>query len=110
MLNNNLPCYRPIDVSVGGLLVSVLVGPKVRGFKPGRGRWIFKGVKIRSTTFFERKVKPPVPCLSFYGTLRNSVEYERDTSSAKIHGHFSPNFFFFATRCLCWLLPENSGS
>jgi hypothetical protein len=38
---------RPIFVSVGvntvalgGLMVSVLAtGPKVRGFKPGRGRW-----------------------------------------------------------------------
>jgi hypothetical protein len=33
-------------VALGGLVVSVLVtGPKVRGFDPGRGRWIFKGDK-----------------------------------------------------------------
>jgi hypothetical protein len=33
-------------VALGGLVVSVLAtGPKVRGFKPGRGRWIFKGDK-----------------------------------------------------------------
>jgi hypothetical protein len=31
-------------VALGGLVVIVLsTGPKVRGFKPGRGRWIFKG-------------------------------------------------------------------
>jgi hypothetical protein len=37
-------------VALGGLVVSVLAaGFKVRGFKPGRGRWIFKGDKIRST-------------------------------------------------------------
>jgi hypothetical protein len=35
-------CY----VSLGGLAVIVLAtGPKVRGFKLGRGRWIFKGDK-----------------------------------------------------------------
>jgi hypothetical protein len=33
-------------VAFGGLVVSVLAtGPKVRGFSPGRGRWIFKGDK-----------------------------------------------------------------
>jgi hypothetical protein len=31
-------------VDLGGLVVSVLAtGPKVRGFDPDRGRWIFKG-------------------------------------------------------------------
>jgi len=31
-------------VVVGGLVVGVLaMGPNIRGFKPGRGRWIFKG-------------------------------------------------------------------
>jgi hypothetical protein len=35
----NLTC-----VTLGGLVVSVLAtGPKVRGFDPDRGRWIFKG-------------------------------------------------------------------
>jgi hypothetical protein len=32
------------NVALGGLVVSVLAtGPKVRGFDPDRGRWIFKG-------------------------------------------------------------------
>jgi hypothetical protein len=32
------------SVVLGGLVVSMLAtGPKVRGFDPGRGRWIFKG-------------------------------------------------------------------
>jgi hypothetical protein len=31
---------------IGGLVVSVLAtGPKVRGFKPGRGRWILRVIK-----------------------------------------------------------------
>jgi hypothetical protein len=34
------------DVALGGLVVSVLAtGPKVRGFDPDLGRWIFKGDK-----------------------------------------------------------------
>ena len=33
-------------VALGGIVVSVLTtGPKVRGFDPDRGRWIFKGDK-----------------------------------------------------------------
>jgi hypothetical protein len=28
---------------------------------------------------------------------------------SKIHGHFSPSFLWFATRCLCWYLPQSSG-
>jgi hypothetical protein len=37
---------KEVNVALGGLVVSVLAtGPKVRGFNPGRGRWIFKGDK-----------------------------------------------------------------
>jgi hypothetical protein len=37
--------YRSVAV-LGGLVVIVFaIRPKVRGFKPGRGRWIFKGDK-----------------------------------------------------------------
>jgi hypothetical protein len=35
-----------VRVDLCGLVVSVLAtGPKVRGFDPDRGRWIFKGDK-----------------------------------------------------------------
>jgi hypothetical protein len=35
-----------IIVVLGSIVVSVLaIGPKVRGFKPGRGRLLFKGDK-----------------------------------------------------------------
>jgi hypothetical protein len=53
-----IPCA---DVACGGLVVSVLAtGPKVRGFKPGRGRWILRVIKsaIRSTPSFGGEVKP----------------------------------------------------
>jgi hypothetical protein len=40
-------------VDLGRLVVSVLAtGPKVRGFDPDRGRWIFKDDKNPSTTSF----------------------------------------------------------
>ena len=34
------------------------IGSEVRGFKPGRGRWIFQSVKILSITSIGREVKP----------------------------------------------------
>jgi hypothetical protein len=48
-----------LSVALGGVMVCVLgTEPKIRGFKPGRGRRIFKGNKIRSTTSFGGEVKP----------------------------------------------------
>jgi hypothetical protein len=38
--------YMMKVVALRGLVVSVLAtGPKVRGFKPGRGRWILRVIK-----------------------------------------------------------------
>jgi hypothetical protein len=37
---------KTVQVTLGGLVVSVFaIGTKVRGLKPGRGRWIFNGDK-----------------------------------------------------------------
>jgi hypothetical protein len=44
------------------VVIVFAIGPKVRGLKLGRGRRIFKGDKISSTTFFGGKVKPSAPC------------------------------------------------
>jgi hypothetical protein len=61
-------CYRPATLYVYAtkvlvMIVSVLaIGPKVCGFKPGQGRNIFKGDKIRSTSSFGGALKPSVPC------------------------------------------------
>jgi hypothetical protein len=50
----------------GGLVVSMLAsGTRVHGFKPGRSRRIFSGVKILSIPSFGREVKPWVPCRRF---------------------------------------------
>jgi hypothetical protein len=48
-------------------VVSMLAtGPKVRGFDPGRGRWIFlRVIKLRSTASFGGEVKSSVPCRRF---------------------------------------------
>ena len=49
---------------------------KVRGFKPGRSRRIFKGEKILSTPSFGGAVKPSVPFRRFAACKRslNGVE------------------------------------
>ena len=50
----------------GGLVVSMLAsGTQVRGFRPGRSRWIFTGVKILSMPSSGGEVKESVPCPSF---------------------------------------------
>jgi hypothetical protein len=50
-------------VTLAGRVVIVLTtGPKIRGFKPGRWWWIFKGDKNRSTISFGGQVKPSVLC------------------------------------------------
>jgi hypothetical protein len=49
-------------VGLGGLVVSVLAtGPKVRGFDPDRGRWIFKGDKNPEHHFLRRGSKAAGP-------------------------------------------------
>jgi hypothetical protein len=50
----------------GGLVVHMLAsGTRVCGFKPGRSRRIFSGVKILSMPSFRREVKPSAPCCRF---------------------------------------------
>ena len=39
----------------------LVFGTQVRGFKPGRSRWIFQGEKILNTPSFGGEVKPSVP-------------------------------------------------
>jgi hypothetical protein len=52
------------NVAIGGLEVIVLATtPKVRGFKSGRGQWIFKGDKIPLHDFLRREAKPSASCL-----------------------------------------------
>jgi hypothetical protein len=48
-------------VALGGLVSVLVIGPRVRGFKPGRGRWILKGNKNPQHGSVGREVKPLVP-------------------------------------------------
>jgi hypothetical protein len=78
-------------VAFGGLVVSVLAtGPKVRGFKPGRVRWIFKGDKIRGTTSFGGEVKSSVPCRRFTACKRTLRAWKRCFVSKIKRSCFSP--------------------
>jgi hypothetical protein len=55
--------YNGNYVALGDLLVIELAtAPKVRGFKPGRGQWILKAIKIRGMTLFGGELKLVVPC------------------------------------------------
>jgi hypothetical protein len=86
------PFVSFLVIVLGGLVVIVLaIGSKIRGFQPGRCRWIFKGGKNRSTISFGGKVKPSVPCRRFYGLLMIPAEYDRYIAG-KINGHFSASF------------------
>ena len=66
--------YSIPDVDPGSTVVIILAnGSEVRGFKPGRGRWIFlQSVKILSMTSFGREVKPWVPRRRFTELKRTS--------------------------------------
>jgi hypothetical protein len=44
------------------MVIMIAIGPKVRGFERGRGRWILRPIQIRSTTFFGGEIKPTIPC------------------------------------------------
>jgi hypothetical protein len=71
------------EVVVGGLVVSVLsTGPKVRGFKPGRGRWNFYDDKIPQHAFLPpsaafreilRHVKEPFEAWNGYFVKKSSL-------------------------------------
>ena len=58
-------CLSSVDPG-GPVVIILATGSEVRGFKRGRGRWIFfQSVKILSKTSYIREVKPWVPCRRF---------------------------------------------
>jgi hypothetical protein len=63
-------------VVLGGVMVSVFaIGPKVRGFKPGRGDGLLRAIKIRSTPSFGGEVKPNAHVIRTYAMLENPSKY-----------------------------------
>jgi hypothetical protein len=65
------------------VVIVLVIQPKVRGFKPGRGRWILRVIKIRITTSFGGEAKLSSQCRMILRHIKKTVVYERDTSSAK---------------------------
>jgi hypothetical protein len=78
--------YIYIYVALGGLVVSVLAtGPKLRGFDPDRGRWIFKGDKIPEHHFLRRGSKAVDPMSLIFSGMNRTRSVRKQNSS----GHFS---------------------
>jgi hypothetical protein len=96
-------------VAVDGLMVSVLaIGPKVRGFKPGRGRWILRAIKSAARLPSERKQSRRTHVVDLRH-VKKPYEHNR-CSSAKFSAHVShPRFTCFVTRCLLALLTDVPG-
>ena len=63
---------NPTSRRGGPVIIILATGSEVRGFKPGRGRWIFQSVKILSMSYFAREVKLSVPCHRFTACKRTS--------------------------------------
>jgi hypothetical protein len=83
-----------IQFVLGGLVVTALaIVPEFRGFKPYRGRWIFKGHKNRSTTSFGGEVKSSVACRKMLWHIK---------------GPWRIFLYLFPARCLWWYLPKSA--
>jgi hypothetical protein len=67
-------------------------GPKVHGFNSGRRRWIWKAIKLRSTTSVGGEIKQSVPCRKILRHVKERYEYEGDNSNAKFFGHIFNKF------------------
>jgi hypothetical protein len=89
-------------VYLGGLVVSVFAtGPKVRGFDPDRGQWIFKGVKnpehhfgcdcqmaLAVTSGSSRKARPVSPSLTAANAQRPRKEEAQAHIGLSSHGYY----------------------
>jgi hypothetical protein len=74
-----------MSVAHGGLVVACFATvPKIRGFKPVRGQWIFKDDKVRSTASFGEEIMPSVPRRKIYGMIKNKASM-KEIHVGKIH-------------------------
>jgi hypothetical protein len=62
------------------MFILLAIGPKVRGFKPGRGRWVFKGDTNPQHVFLRKGIKPSVPCRKILRHVKDRFRCERDNS------------------------------
>jgi hypothetical protein len=86
----------------------LVIGPKVRGFRPCWRQWIFSDVKIRSTTSFRGEVKLSVPCHKILWHIRDPYSMKRDTCRLKSRT-FLAKFLPALVLGVCFSLPESSG-
>jgi hypothetical protein len=101
-LMENRPLWRS-----GGIHA---IGPKVCGFKPCRGRWILRNIKIRCTYPFVREVKPSVLCRKILRHVKKPFEYERNNSQTNFIGHSLAKFLLFHYKTsLQWSLESSDG-
>ena len=78
-------------------------GTQLRGFKPGRSRWIFQGEKILSTPSFGREVKPFVPSRRFTACKRSlDFTWKSGIFRQKLIGHYRPSSSSFHYQGLWW--------
>jgi hypothetical protein len=73
----------PVSIVVlGGIVISVLaIGPKIRGFKPGRCDGFLRAIKICSTSSFGGEARPSALCRH----VRDPFKGRRDTLESKIN-------------------------
>jgi hypothetical protein len=82
------------------LVMAIPIRYKVRGFKPGRGRWIFKGDKLRSTTCLGGEVMPSARCRKTSRHVKDRCRVWLRYLVGKIHDISRQVPSCFATRCL----------
>jgi hypothetical protein len=58
--------------------VTVVIGPKIRGFKPSQGDGFLTTIKICSKPSFRGKVKQETPCRKILQHVKERYEYERN--------------------------------
>jgi hypothetical protein len=72
--------------TLGGLMIiGLAIEPKVRGFKPGRERWILRMIEFHSKSFFEGEVNPAVPCRKILWHVKFPYSM-KEILVGKIHG------------------------
>jgi hypothetical protein len=72
--------YSKGQVVLDGIAVIVLsTGPKVCGFKPGRGDGYLRAIKIRSAPSFGGEAKTSAPYRKILRHVKEPCSYERHT-------------------------------
>jgi hypothetical protein len=71
--------------------------PRFAGSKVADNNRFLRTIQIRNTASFGGEAKPSVPRRKILRHVKETYEYERDTSLAKFSGHFLANFLLL--RC-----------